>query len=741
MLHIKLPDGSTKEFPEGVRAREVVATIGKRLADAAIAAVANGIVVDLDRPIENGTTAPVELRILTSKDREALDVLRHSTAHIMARAIMRLFPGVRLAFGPTTTSGFYYDIEIDNRRLSEDDFPAIESEMAKIQRDAEPFERFSLPVPEARQFVADLGQTLKVEHIDDELHQFGTLSFYRQGEFVDLCRGPHIPHAGKVGAFKLLSIAGSYWKGKTDRAQLQRVYGTAFFDKKELDAHLAQLEEAKKRDHRKLGKELGLFTISPLVGKGLILWMPKGAIIRGILENFMKTELLKRGYQPVYTPHIGKVSLYETSGHYPYYREKQFPPLKMLSDDDAKELLDGLYAGTLDDPKQRVLLGKAGIPERMPEIKLGPDGQKATAMSRSFFEMSVAERIAYLEQNCEHEEYLLKPMNCPHHIQIYAAQPRRYRELPLRLAEFGTVYRYEQSGELSGMIRVRGFTQDDAHLFCTHEQVRGEFRSTMELTQFVLGALGLSDYKVRLSIHDPNDAKFEGTAGDSATWARAEQEIRDVLVEMGLPYVEGPGEAAFYGPKVDFIVRDCIGREWQLGTVQLDYVLPERFGLEYTGQDNHTHRPVMIHRAPFGSLERFLGILIEHFAGAFPLWLAPEQVRVLPISEKVADYSQRVLGRLEENGFRASLDQRSEKIGAKIRDAQIEKIPVMLVVGAKEAETETVAYRDRTSGDLGSMPISQAIARLKQENEARIMPPPPAATPLTLEDGGEQHTY
>ena len=359
---------------------------------------------------------------------------------------MRLFPGVRLAFGPTTTSGFYYDVEIDGRSLSEDDFPAIEAEMAQILKDAEPFERFTLPVDEARQLVADLGQTLKVEHIDDELHKFGVLSFYRQGEFVDLCRGPHIPHAGKVGAFKLLSVAGAYWKGQTGRKMLQRVYGTAFFDKKELDAYLAQVEEAKKRDHRKIGKELGLFTISPLVGRGLILWMPKGAIVRGILENFMKTELIKRGYQPVYTPHIGKIELYKCSGHYPKYRDGQFPPLKMLADDAAKELLDGLVAGTLDEASQRILLGKAGIPERLPSSR--PPDVGTAKYTRPFFELSTDERIAYLEQTCDYEEYLLKPMNCPHHIQIYAAEPRTYRDLPLRLAEFGTVYRYEQSGEL-----------------------------------------------------------------------------------------------------------------------------------------------------------------------------------------------------------------------------------------------------------------------------------------------------
>ncbi|MGC8642512.1 MAG: threonine--tRNA ligase [Isosphaeraceae bacterium] len=734
MLQITLPDGSVKEYPQGVCPRDVAAGIGKRLADAAVAAVANGQVVDLDRPLENGSTQQVALRILTSKDREALDVLRHSTAHIMARAIMRLFPGVRLAFGPTTTSGFYYDVELDGPGISEDDFPAIEAEMAQLVKDAEPFERFTLPAPEARQFVADLGQTLKVEHIDDELHKFGILSFYRQGEFVDLCRGPHIPHAGKVGAFKLLSVAGAYWKGQTGRKMLQRVYGTAFFDKKELDAYLAQVDEAKKRDHRKLGKELGLFTISPLVGPGLILWMPKGAIVRGILEDFIKSELIKRGYQPVYSPHIGKVQLYRRSGHYPYYKDSQFPTIKMPADASAKELLDGLVAGTLDDNAQRTLLGRAGIPERL------PDPSSESGYTRSFLELTAGERIGWVERNCDLEEYLLKPMNCPHHIQIYAVQPRSYRDLPLRLAEFGTVYRYEQSGELSGMTRVRGFTQDDAHLFCTHDQVRSEFRATMELTQFVFRSLGLGDYKVRMSKHDPADPKFKGV--DSAIWSRAEEEIEAVLQEMELPYFVGAGEAAFYGPKADFIVHDCIGREWQLGTVQLDYVLPERFELEYTGQDNQKHRPVMIHRAPFGSMERFLAILIEHFAGAFPLWLAPEQVRVLPISDKVADYAQSVLSRLLEAGVRATLDQRPEKINSKIRDAQLEKIPVMFVVGAKEAGNEAVAYRDRTAGDLGAMPLAEAVSRIKQEVEARIMPQVAPAPVFTApEAGAEQHAY
>jgi threonyl-tRNA synthetase len=704
MLQIRLPDGSVRDYPEGTRPRDVAEGIGKRLAEAAVAATLDGAVVDLDRPIEDGHAGPREFRVLTPKDREALDVLRHSTAHVMARAILRLFPGARLAFGPTTATGFYYDVDVPGGSVSEDDFPRIEAEMAKIIAEGEPFERFTLPASDARQFCEDLGQDLKVEHIDQELHKFGILSFYRQGEFVDLCRGPHIPHAGKVGAFKLLSIAGAYWKGRTDGPMLQRVYGTAYFDRKELDAYLTQVEESKKRDHRRIGKELGLFTISPLVGQGLVLWMPKGATIRGILEGFLKDELIKRGYQPVYTPHIGKIELYRTSGHYPYYRDSQFPPLTLLND-AAMALVAGLERGDVDDAMQKVLLAEARIEEG------------------GYWALDRAARVGYVMERGVSEEYLLKPMNCPHHIQIYAAQPRSYRDLPVRLAEFGTVYRYEQSGELSGLTRVRGFTQDDAHLFCTVEQVRAEFRATMELTQFVLDSLGLGDYRVRLSKHDPTDPKYAGKEGENLreTWVKAEEDIRVVLDEMGLDYEEAPGEAAFYGPKADFLVRDCLGRQWQLGTVQIDYVLPERFGLEYVGADNHPHRPVMIHRAPFGSMERFMGILIEHFAGAFPLWLAPEQVRVLPISEKVAEYAGRVLRELQGAGLRASVDGRPEKIGAKIRDAQLEKIPVMLVVGAKEAETGAVSYRDRLDGDRGAMPLTDAIAQIRAESEARTI--------------------
>jgi threonyl-tRNA synthetase len=719
MVSIRLPDGSEKSYSDDITPRKIAESIGSRLAQAVVAAVANGRIVDLDRPLTEATETPesaIDFKLLTPKDRESLDVLRHSTAHIMARAIMRLYPGAKLAFGPTTSNGFYYDVDVPDKQLSEDDFAAIEAEMARVVAAAEPFERFSLPVEEAVSFCDGLGQGLKVEHIREELHKYGILSFYRQGEFVDLCRGPHIPHAGKVGAYKLISVAGAYWKGRTDGPVLQRVYGTAFFDKKELDAYLAQVEEAKKRDHRRLGKELGLFTISQLVGSGLILWMPKGAAVRGILENFLKDELLKRGYQPVYTPHIGKVDLYKISGHYPYYRESQFPTIKMLND-AAVTLVAGLEKGTLDDEAQKKLLAES-------HIDPGP-----------YWSLDVPARIGYVEEHAVAEEYLLKPMNCPHHIQIFAAQPRSYRDLPVRLAEFGTVYRYEQSGELSGMTRVRGFTQDDAHLFCTVEQVREEFRATMELTQFVLQSLGLNDYKVRLSKHDPEDPKYKGAAGD--LWRRAEEDIRSVLTEMSLPFEEAPGEAAFYGPKADFIVRDCLGRQWQLGTVQLDYVLPERFGLSYTGADNAPHRPVMIHRAPFGSMERFMGILIEHFAGAFPLWLAPEQVRVLPISEKFNDYANQVVSQFKAAGLRAESDLRAEKIGAKIRNAQLEKVPVMLIVGAKEAEDGSVSYRDRIDGDLGSMPLADAVAKIRQESETRAIRQ--TVTPMAAGSHGDDH--
>jgi len=648
MLRIKLPDGRFLEYSRGVRPFEVAADIGPRLAQEALAAEVDGQVAGLEARLPDA--GEVSLRVLTKEDAEALDVMRHSAAHVMARAVMRLFEGVQLAFGPTVENGFYYDFELEHP-ISEEDFPKIEAEMERIVREDEPFERVEMGREEAIQFCRDLGQELKVEHLRDGLSEEQTVSFYRQGEFIDLCRGPHVPRPKAIGAFKLLSVAGAYWKGEASRQQLQRLYGTAWFAKGDLDEHLERLEETRRRDHRVLGKQLDLFLIDPTVGSGLVLWLPKGAIVRRELESFISSELVRRGYQIVYTPVIGNVQLYETSGHYPYYAESQFPPVEM------------------------------------------DDGDK----------------------------YLLRPMNCPHHIRIYQSRPRSYRDLPLRLAEFGTVHRFEQSGELSGMIRVRGFTQDDAHIFCTEEQVADEFRGCVEMTRFVLKTLGLDDYRVRLGLRDPDSSKYVGGA---EVWDRAEAALAGVCAEMNLPSVSSePGEAAFYGPKADFVVKDCLGREWQLGTVQLDYNLPgpERFDLEYTGPDNQPHRPVMIHRAPFGSLERFVGILIEHFAGAFPLWLAPEQVRVLVVSQRFEDYGRDVEGRLKAAGLRAAGDYRSEKIGAKIRDARLERVPYLFVVGGREREQGTVSVRDRREGDLGAMSFEDAVARLRREIDEKAM--------------------
>jgi threonyl-tRNA synthetase len=719
MPTLKLPDGSIKEAPAGARPRDVAEGIGKRLAQAAVAAKVNGEVVDLDRELPEGESA---FQVLTEKDPEALAVLRHSTAHVMARAVMRLFPGVQLAFGPALENGFYYDIDSPTP-IREEDFPRIEEEMKKIVKEAEPFERFERPTAEARGLVEDLGQGYKVEHIDDDLKQYPSLSFYRQGEFIDLCRGPHIPHAGKVGAFKLLSIAGAYWKNDQSRRQLQRLYGTAFFNQKDLDVYLHNLEEAKKRDHRVLGKQLRLFTISQAVGSGLILWMPKGAIVRGLLESFIKEELIKRGYEPVYTPHIGRLELYRTSGHFPYYRDAQYPPMFFHPLGQAVDTWLNLY-----EAKQLTAAAEGAL------LALADEYVKATAVVESNEQkhQAVVLRAMWVNyQNAEategkanalrewlygQEAYLLKPMNCPHHIQIYKAQPRSYRDLPVRLAEFGTVYRFEQTGELSGMTRVRGFTQDDAHLFVTPEQIEAEFVANLDLVLFVLQNLGLTDYRVRVGLRDPASDKYVGEAAD---WDKAEATLLALVKARGMTFSAEPGEAAFYGPKIDFVVRDCIGREWQLGTVQLDYNLPKRFELEYIGKDNQPHRPVMIHRAPFGSMERFMGILIEHFAGAFPLWLAPEQARVMPVSERFSDYGKQVEADLKAAAFRVSGDYRPEKIGYKIREAQLEKVPYMLVVGEKEQSARTVAVRDRVDGDLGAMAVAELVKRLLEEVKER----------------------
>ncbi|GAA4462186.1 threonine--tRNA ligase [Novipirellula rosea] len=729
-VQIQLPDGTLHEHPANTTAMDIAKGISDGLARGVIAAEISGRVVDANRPLGelSEDDQPIALRLLTSRDAEALDVLRHSAAHVMARAVMRLYKGVSLAFGPTTSGGFYYDFDIPEK-ISEDDFPKIEAEIKKIIKEKEPFERFILDRDEARKLCDDLDQDLKVEHIDTGLSDQSTVSFYRQGEFVDLCRGPHIPDAGKIKAIKLMSVAGAYWKGDASGRQLQRLYGTAFFDKKELAAYLEQLEEAKRRDHRVLGKQHGLFAINPEVGQGLCLWLPKGARVRVTLEEFLRKELLTRGYDPVYSPHIGRVELYETSGHFPYYRDSQFSP---LFGSEAGGLVDAwnqrLVDGTLDSDSEEKLMEAAKV--------LGAEFPDYKASASNEDKQKVLHRWQTV-----HERYLIKPMNCPHHCHMFKAMPRSYRQLPLRLFEFGTVYRHEQTGELNGMLRVRGLTQDDAHIFCTGDQVEQEFKATIELTKFVLNAVGLDDYRVQLSLRDPNSDKY---VGSEENWDHAEGALRGVLENSGLDFNEEPGEAAFYGPKADFMVRDCIGRSWQLGTVQLDYNLPERFKLEYTGSDNATHRPVMIHRAPFGSLERFTGMLIEHFAGAFPMWLSPEQVRVLPLSDKSLDYAVAVAKQFDEAGLKVTIDNNDGKVQAKIRNAQLDLVNYMAVVGPKEAEAGQVALRDRIDGDLGSMPIAEAIARLKDEiatRKVRQAVKSSLSTAAAVDSGATGHEY
>jgi len=667
-VSIQLPDGTTKQFPAGATCRDVAAGIGAGLLKAAVAASVNGVVVGLDYVLPLGQS--VALQILTKKDPAALGVLRHSCAHVMARAIMRLRPGTKLAFGPTIEGGFYYDFELQ-QPISEEDFPAIEQEMRKLIALDEPFERVERSLDEAITLCAQLEQPLKVEHLQSGLAEHEHVSFYRQGEFVDLCRGPHIPSPKWIGAYKLLSIAGAYWKGDQSRQVLQRVYATAFFSQEDLDAHLQRIEEAKRRDHRVLGRQLGLFHIDDMVGQGLILWTPKGSIVRQELQDFISQHLKRQGYSQVFTPHVGKLDLYRTSGHFPYYQDSQYPPLidrdqlKALADDgcDCAKLSDLMKSGDIDG-------------------------------------------------------YLLKPMNCPHHIKIYQSQPRSYRDLPLRFAEFGTVYRFEQSGELGGLTRVRGFTQDDAHLFVRPDQLSEEIRGCLELVKIVFAAMGMDDYHVRVGLRDPDSDKY---VGSDENWRQAEEACRQAAATLGKPFSEEKGEAAFYGPKIDFVVRDCIGRHWQLGTVQVDYNLPERFDLTYTGSDNKPHRPIMVHRAPFGSMERFVGVLIEHFAGVFPLGLAPEQIRLLTVSEKSVEYAETVEAKFKAAGLRVHGDYRGEKLGGKIRDGQLEKVPYMVIVGPRDAEAGTVSVRDRHEGDLGAMTIDQALLRFTDEiREKRV---------------------
>lgn len=668
MSSVKLPDGSVKEFEGSVSVKDVAKSIGSRLAKDAMWGEINLQPVKLDHLIEG--LDPVDLKIITKKDPAALATMRHSCAHVMARAVMRIKKGVQLAFGPTIDSGFYYDFMLEEP-LTEDDFPAIEAEMKKIIELDEPFERIEQPRDKALEVCRDMNQHFKVEHIEEGLADHSSLSFYQQGEFLDLCRGPHVPSPKAIGAYKLLSIAGAYWKGDQSKQQLQRLYATAFFSQSDLDKHLELIEEAKKRDHRVLGKRLGLFHIDEMVGQGLILWTPKGAFIRQQLQDFISHHLQRQGYDQVFTPHIGKLELYKTSGHFPYYQESQYPPLV-----------------------------------RRDELnKMAEEGCSCSELANRM-------------QEGEIDGYLLKPMNCPHHVKIYDSQQRSYRDLPIRLAEFGTVYRWEQSGEIGGLTRVRGFTQDDAHLFVTQEQLAGELTNCIELVKIIFAAMGMEDYSVRVGLRDPDSDKY---VGDPNNWDLAEEACREAAKTLGIPFSEEPGEAAFYGPKIDFVVQDCIGRKWQLGTVQVDYNLPIRFGLEYIGQDNQAHRPIMIHRAPFGSMERFIGVLIEHFAGSFPLWLVSEQVRILTVSDKSEEYGRNVLNQMKAAGLRVQGDFRSEKLGAKIRDGQLEMVPYMLIVGPRDAENGTVSIRDRIEGDLGAMPLAHAIDKFTDEVEQKLV--------------------
>ncbi len=702
MAAIKLPDGSVKEIPDGTTVGGLAESIGKRLAQAAIVGKVDGKLVDLSHPLRGEH----EVSIVTDRDPDGLFVMRHSTAHVLAQALRHLYgAGVQYTIGPVIENGFFYDFELP-KGFSVEELPKVEKEMQKIIEQNLAFSRDDVPPDRAKELLHAENQRFKDEIID-ELQQGGetSVSTYRQGDFLDLCRGPHVPSTSKIKSFKLLSVAGAYWRGDSNREQLTRIYGTAFFDKKQLDAHLEQLEQAKQRDHRVVGQKLGLFTIDEQVGPGLILWKPKGAMVRMLLTQFLQEELFRRGYQIVYTPHIGKVDLYKTSGHYPYYKESQFP-LIQFTRDDAHALLDGLSewrdtGKRIPEEQERELVARAGIkPNQYPWDEKDPARRYAIARQLSL----------------SGEDYLLKPMNCPHHIKIYASEQRSYRDLPVRLAEFGTVYRFEKTGELSGMTRVRGFTQDDAHIFCTQEQVKHEFRTTLQLVQFVLHTFGFEDVQVRLGLRNSDSSKYTGSP---ELWDRAENELREVLREVNMTFSEEPGEAAFYGPKTDFLIRDVIGRKWQLGTVQLDYNLPERFKLEYAGPDNQPRRPVMIHRAPFGSMERFMGILIEHFNGAFPLWLAPVQVAVLTISEKYSAYAQEVIDALSNDGLRVEANLNAEKIGAKIRDAALQKVPYMLIIGDQEAQARKVAVRSRTAGDQGQLPLTEFIQRCRQEISSR----------------------
>lgn len=603
-----------------------------------------------------------------------LEEIRHSAAHVLAAAILRRYPVAQLDIGPPTDNGFYYDIDLD-KKLDADDLEALQAEMKKIIKENQKFERIECSREEAIEKIKAMGQErYKIGRLDD-IPKDEQVSFYRNGEFLDLCAGSHVSYTKKIKAFKLLSIAGAYHRGDEKNKQLQRIYGTAFASKDELAEHLERLEQARARDHRKLGRDLKLFHIDEAVGSGMVLWTPNGAVLRTELQNFIADELQKTGYDQVYTPHIGKLGLYRTSGHFPYYKESQFPPI--------------VEPGAVES--------------------LAQQGCSCADLSNQL-------------DSGEIDGYLLKPMNCPMHIKIFDSQPHSYRDLPVRLAEFGTVYRWEQSGELNGLTRVRGFTQDDAHLFCTEDQIADEIAGCLDLVKLVFNTLGMSDYRVRIGLRDPDSTKY---VGDAEKWDRAENALREAAQTLGVNYSEEPGEAAFYGPKIDFVVKDVIGREWQLGTVQVDYNLPERFDLHYIGADNEKHRPVMIHRAPFGSMERFCGVLIEHFAGNFPTWLAPEQVRILPMNDDLVTRAREIETLLKAAKIRVTVDSVADKLGAKIRKAELDKVPHMLVLGKREAEEDKVAVRSRANKALeGTKPVSDLLTELLANIATKTLPDP-----------------
>lgn len=642
-INITLPDGTVKQYEKGSSALDIAKSISEGLARNVLAAEINNEVVDAFQPI----TEDASLKLLTWNDKDGKSTMWHSSAHLMAEAIEALYPGVKLAIGPPIKNGFYYDIDFLDYEFAEKDLAAVEQKMKQLAKEKNRFQKKEVSKADALAYFRDKNDPYKLELIN-ELKD-GEITFYTQGGFTDLCRGPHIPHTGYIKAIKLTSIAGAYWRGDENNKQLTRIYGVTFPKKAELDEHLEKLELAKQRDHRKLGKELELFTFSQKVGQGLPLWLPKGAALRERLENFLKRAQKIAGYDQVITPHIGNKELYVCSGHYAKYGEDSFQPINTPA---------------------------------------------------------------------ENEEFLLKPMNCPHHCEIFKAKPYSYKELPVRFAEFGTVYRYEQSGELHGLTRVRGFTQDDAHIFCTPAQVKDEFKSVIDLVLYIFKTLKFENFKAQISLRDPEDK--EKYIGSDENWKKAEAAIQEAAAEKGLETTVEYGEAAFYGPKLDFMVEDALGREWQLGTIQVDYNLPERFELEYTGSDNEKHRPVMIHRAPFGSMERFIAVLLEHCAGDFPLWLATDQFAILPISEKYNEFAEKVSRLLNNSDIRGFVDDRNEKIGKKIRDAEMNKLQFMLIVGEKEFESDQISVRQRGKGDLGAMAIDHFIKTVNKLVEEEL---------------------